>query len=76
MALFGKSKATDTDDVDIVIDLEPARTTWGGPGPCPECKGRGYLDRIDIRERVMFQHCLECGHSWTVAEAELADADA
>jgi Zn ribbon nucleic-acid-binding protein len=73
MALFGKNKSTEQAE-DIVIDLEPARQVWGGPGHCPECKGRGYLDRIDIRDRVMFQHCLECGHNWSVTETELADA--
>lgn len=68
MGLFGKDKTGDG-----VIDLTTKSTqVWGGPGPCPECDGRGYLDRIDIRMRVMYQHCVDCGHLWSVSEAELA----
>jgi len=77
MALFGKGKKIDEDVVETeTIDLTeaPPRQVWGSPGRCPDCGGRGYLDRIDIRERIMFQHCLDCAHNWSVSEAELADA--
>jgi hypothetical protein len=47
------------------------RQEWGRPGRCPECNGRGYLDHIDLIDRVMYQHCTECRHSWTITEAEL-----
>lgn len=45
---------------------------WGKPGRCPECDGRGYLDHVDLVDRIMYQHCTECRHRWTVNESELA----
>ena len=48
------------------------RQEWGRPGRCPACNGRGYLDHIDLIDRIMYQHCTECRHKWTVTEAELA----
>jgi hypothetical protein len=55
------------------IDVQPAkpRQEWGKPGRCPECNGRGYLDHIDLIDRLMYQHCTECRHAWTITEAEL-----
>lgn len=47
------------------------RQEWGRPGRCPACGGRGYLDHIDLVDRVMYQHCTECGHHWEVTEAEI-----
>ena len=46
---------------------------WGFPGPCPECGGKGYLDHIDLIDRLMYQHCLECGHKWILKESELVN---
>ncbi|MER3452702.1 MAG: hypothetical protein C4344_03240 [Acidimicrobiia bacterium] len=46
------------------------RQEWGRPGNCPACGGRGYLDHIDLIDRVMYQHCTSCGHEWEVHEAE------
>jgi uncharacterized protein (DUF983 family) len=51
---------------------EVRREVWGIPGRCPQCNGRAYLDRIDVVERMMFEHCTECGHEWNVSEAETA----
>jgi hypothetical protein len=55
------------------VETQPAkpRQEWGKPGRCPECSGRGYLDHIDLIDRIMYQHCTECRHEWTVTEAEL-----
>ena len=47
------------------------RQEWGKPGRCPECGGRGYLDHIDLVDRVMYQHCTECRHSWEISETEV-----
>lgn len=60
-----------------VIDLTERRRPrqrWGQPGRCPQCRGVGYLDHIDLVDRVMFQHCVDCNHQWQTSEAELADA--
>ena len=59
-----------------VIDLREAAAAraaqaWGRPGPCPDCGGVGYLDSIDMVNRVMHQHCTGCGLKWQVAESEL-----
>ncbi len=43
---------------------------WGRPGRCPECSGRGYLDGVDLINRIQYEKCTECGHKWSVTEAE------
>jgi len=55
------------------VETQPAkpRQEWGKPGRCPQCNGRGYLDHIDLIDRLMYQHCTECRHEWTITEAEL-----
>jgi len=61
---------------EVVIDLrEPARPEFGKPTRCPQCSTPGYLDRIDIRNRVMHQRCPSCWHRWTTAEDDLVDLD-
>jgi hypothetical protein len=47
---------------------------WGRPGRCPECGGFGYLDRIDLLDRIQEQHCVECWHKWTISEADTVQA--
>ena len=44
---------------------------WGRPGVCPDCGSAGYLDRVDMINRVMHQHCTACGKAWEISEAEL-----
>ena len=70
MGLFRKQPPAE------VIDLrEPApEQKFGFPTPCPECGGHGYLDSIDLTERVMYQHCTTCFTRWETSEAELVDA--
>jgi hypothetical protein len=58
-------------DVDTQQTSTKPRQEWGRPGRCPECNGRGYLDHIDLVDRIMYQHCTECRHAWTITEAEL-----
>jgi hypothetical protein len=48
----------------------PAREVWGRPGACPKCGGHGYLDRVDVVDRIQYEHCTECFHKWSVAEAD------
>lgn len=47
---------------------------WGRPSACPKCGGHGYLDRIDVVDRVMYEHCTECFHKWQVAESQTEKA--
>ena len=60
-----------------IVDLtearrERAKPVFGRPTRCPTCGGGGYLDRIDMVDRVMFQHCRECGFKWETSEVQLA----
>ena len=47
---------------------------WGRPGRCPECGGIGYLDRIDLVDRIQEEHCVDCWHRWTISEADTVQA--
>ena len=47
---------------------------WGRPGRCPECGGIGYLDRIDLVDRIQEEHCVDCWYKWRVAEADTVQA--
>ena len=44
---------------------------FGMPTRCPACEKPGYLDRIDLVDRVMFQHCPWCSTVWRVSEADI-----
>jgi len=60
-----------------VIDLRDRTANrrvfeFGLPTPCPECGGHGYLDGIDVKRRIMFQHCPDCLAKWETAESDLA----
>lgn len=81
MGIFSRKKKDEV-AIDLraeggTIDLTGARPApiWGFPTRCPECDQYGYLDRIDVRAEVMYQHCPSCWHRWethrssTVAEA-------
>ncbi len=48
-----------------------AELQWGMPGRCPECGAFGYLDKIDLINEVMIQHCPTCWHRWETAKAEI-----
>ena len=74
MALFTRKKSEAPQVIDL-RDPAPSKPQWGSPVPCPECKGRGYLDHIDPYREIMFLHCIECFSKYQVARAEM-DADA
>jgi hypothetical protein len=85
MARFGRRHTTTGSAEAEVIDLRdevvapatasspprPVAGEFGRPTPCPACGHSGYLDGIDIKRRVMFQHCPGCGTRWDTSEAEL-----
>ena len=45
---------------------------WGQANLCPECGGKSFLDRIDLVDRIAFEHCLECGTKFEERETEIA----
>jgi hypothetical protein len=47
---------------------------WGYPGPCPECDSMGFLDHVDLVNRIMREHCPHCRASWEVREADCDSA--
>ena len=44
---------------------------FGFPTRCPACHGRGYIDHIDLSQRVQFEHCTECALKWQSTEDEV-----
>ena len=50
------------------------KAIWGRPTRCPACDSPGYLDRIDLVNRVMFQHCPNCRQRWETPESETVPA--
>lgn len=43
---------------------------WGDPGACPECGGDGFLDHVDLIDRIAYQHCVDCRHKWSERETD------
>jgi hypothetical protein len=67
-----EGRVIDLTAAELATEAPPKpRLEWGKPSRCPECNGRGYLDHIDMIDRVMYQHCTECGHKWKVTQAEI-----
>jgi hypothetical protein len=65
-----RSDEIDLSAADLVGEVPKPKLEWGRPSRCPECNGRGYLDHIDMVDRIMYEHCTECGHKWTVTQAQ------
>ncbi len=71
--------ADDTSEEDAALetiaeDMTPPpapKMVWGKPTRCPECGGPGFLEHIDLRRGIMYQHGRECGHKWEISEAEI-----
>jgi transcription elongation factor Elf1 len=45
---------------------------WGQANPCPECGGKSFLDRVDLIDRIAFEHCTECGAKFEERETEIS----
>jgi len=76
--ILGRDVGPAANDPDEAVDPEPIlpserRPVWGRPAFCPECQKRGYLDRIDPVNRLMYQHCPACFHKWIISEADTED---
>lgn len=50
------------------------RPVWGMPTACPSCGGAGYLDRIDLVNDTMQQHCVMCATAWETPKRETSAA--
>lgn len=61
MGLFGRKESDEAARAD---DQRPATVEVGAPGRCPVCDGFGYIDHIDMVNRVQIQHCRSCRHRW------------
>jgi hypothetical protein len=84
MALFGRKRTVETVPEAELVDIRdpgvapqspPPKPVvaeeFGRPTLCPACGHNGYLDGIDIKRRIMFQHCPACATKWDTSEAEL-----
>jgi hypothetical protein len=49
-----------------------SRQQFGQANPCPECGSPGFLDHIDIIDRIQYEHCPDCDHKWSQTEAEVS----
>lgn len=56
---------------DLRDPLPPGRLEWGLPTRCPQCEGWGYLDRLDLVDRVMQLHCPTCHFRWEISEDQI-----
>ena len=71
----GKTDDTTSEVVDLAaeesIEAPAPAPQFGFPTRCPDCGGRGYLDRVDLVDRIQYQHCLTCGHQWSLSEVDM-----
>lgn len=61
---------------DLRDPLPSGPLEWGVPTLCPRCDGWGYIDRLDLVDRVMRLHCPSCHFHWEVSEAQIDAAKA
>lgn len=54
-------------------DAPVVKQGFGSANPCPQCGSPGFLDHIDIIDRVQFEHCPDCGYKWEQTETELTE---
>jgi len=57
-------------ELDLRDESTPPVAVWGMPSRCPACGDFGYLDRIDVVNDLMFQHCPTCWHKWETHRSE------
>ena len=70
MGLFGRNDG-EKDAIDLRDQPAKPALEFGLPTPCPECGGHGYLEGIDVKRRLMLQHCTVCFAKWETSEADL-----
>jgi hypothetical protein len=48
------------------------RRVWGQANRCPACGGVGFLDHIDLVDRITYEHCTDCGATYVDREDDLS----
>ena len=75
MGRFRKQRAatasSDTIDLRVPQLSNKDLLEWGMPSRCPACGSYGYLDRIDLVDEVMYQHCPTCYERWTISKHDI-----
>jgi len=56
----------------MASEHEEVRRIWGQANPCPRCGGLGFLDHIDLVDRIAYEHCTECGAKYEEQEQDLS----
>jgi hypothetical protein len=51
--------------------LPPGDLEWNRPTRCPKCEDWGYIDRLDLVDRMMMLHCPTCYFHWEISEAQI-----
>jgi hypothetical protein len=73
VGLFKRHQTTDVIDLTEVPPPEaaPKPPQFGQPTQCPACSHRGFLDHIDVVDRLQYEHCPECRTTWETREADI-----
>ncbi len=65
---------------DILADLRDPLPSgplvFGMPTRCPACDDYGYIDHIDLVDRIMKLHCPTCHSRWEITEQQIEAATA
>lgn len=56
---------------DLLDPLPPGPLAWGVPTLCPMCDNWGYIDRLDLVDRLMQLHCPSCHFHWEITEEQI-----
>jgi hypothetical protein len=51
--------------------LPPGNLEWNRPTRCPQCEDWGYIDRLDLIDRLMQLHCPTCHFHWEITEEQI-----
>lgn len=56
---------------DLRDPLPPGPLVFGMPTRCPDCVDYGYIDRLDLVDRIMKLHCPTCHSRWEISEDQI-----
>jgi hypothetical protein len=57
--------------LDLRDPLPPGQLEWGMPTRCPQCEAWGYIDQLNLVDRVMLLHCPTCHAHWEISERQI-----
>jgi hypothetical protein len=72
----GLSPTTEEILLDLRDPLPPGQLEWGRPTRCPKCEAWGYIDHLNLVERVMLLHCPTCHAHWEITESQIETLNA